>query len=416
MENKRLKIGIIGGGASGMMAAVSAAEIIPGKEIGVFEKNDRFGRKILATGNGKCNFSNRNCSYKEYMGQNPLFAQKALEAMGPQETVLFFEKLGIFTREDVQGRLYPYSEQALSVKEAFEGMLKALNVRCILGRAVTKIEKIGKGFGITLIDEDYYEAESLIIATGGKAGSQFGATGDGYRIAKDFGHTLISPKPALVQMNTSDIHFKTLKGVRAKGGVTLIQGGKILAYEKGEIQFTETGLSGICVFDLSRYLEMGTNEAYVEIDLFPDFTREMLLEKLIQRSNYLRNREVKTFLEGMVHKKLIPAYLNRWNIDKALPLDVLYFEDFNKLAGILKSWKVPITGTKGWQDAQITVGGIHVDEVNGETMASKLTPGLYFAGEILDIDGRCGGWNLQWAWSSGYLAGCNAAIKRQGDV
>ncbi|MDD2215250.1 MAG: NAD(P)/FAD-dependent oxidoreductase [Eubacteriales bacterium] len=415
MGNKRVKIGIIGGGASGMMAAVSAAEIIPGIEIGIFEKNDRFGRKILATGNGKCNFSNRNCSYKEYRGQDPLFAQKALEAMDPRDTVLFFEKLGIFTREDKQGRLYPYSEQALSVKEAFETMLKALNVRCILGKAVTKIEKTEKGFGIILSDEEHYEAETLIIATGGKAGSQFGVTGDGYRMAKDFGHTLISPKPALVQMNTSDIHFKTLKGVRAKGGVTLIQGGKPLAYEKGEIQFADTGLSGICIFDLSRFLEPGTNEAYVEIDLFPDFTREILLEKLIKRRNYLRNREVETFLEGMMHKKLIPAYLNRWNIDKALPLDVLFFEDFKKLAGILKSWKVPITGTRGWQDAQITAGGIHVGEVNSGTMASKLTPGLYFAGEILDIDGRCGGWNLQWAWSSGYLAGRNAAI-RQGDV
>jgi predicted Rossmann fold flavoprotein len=410
MKKKKVKIGIIGGGAAGMMAAVSAAKILPGKEIAIFEKNQVLGRKVLATGNGKCNFSNQNCSWSDYRKQNQKLVQEVFNTMSPQNTIVLFEEMGILSRTDSEGRIYPYSEQSSSVKEALEAEIQFANVINVVNNTVMNVEKNVTGFEITLSNEEVWQAERLIIATGGKAGSQFGSTGDGYGFAKKFGHTLVRPMPALVQMLSSDKSFHLYKGVRAKGSVTLYKGKKSIAMEMGEIQFTENGLSGICIFNLSRYLEPDCKDTFVKVDLFPEYSLSSLIEILCRRKNFMGDRTVETFLYGILNKKLIPSYLKQWGMDWKLPISAISFEEVKSLTKILKSWMVPINGTKGWSEAQVTSGGINVSEINESTLESKQIPGLFFAGEVLDVDGKCGGWNLQWAWSSGYVAGRSASL------
>ena len=412
MENRKLILAIAGGGASGLMAAVSASRILPGKEIGIIEKNKMLGRKLAATGNGKCNFSNRDCSPAQYGGGNPELLRAVLKQMTPEDTISFLEGLGVFAREDREGRLYPYSEQASSVKEAFEAELFGRKAVTFLGKTVTMAEKKGGRFLIRLDDGSSIFSDKLILATGGKAGSAYGADGSGYQLAKSFGHTLVSPLPALVQLTADEKSFKELKGVRAKGRVTLYKDKKAIASEIGEIQFVEDGLSGICIFDLSRYCRTEAGETLtVQIDLFPEYNEKALAEKLTVRRDCLAARRAGDFLAGMMNKKLIPGYLKRWGVDQKLPLSALSFAEIRKLAEVLKSWNVEISGTKGWADAQVTSGGVCTSEINSETLESKLVAGLYFAGELLDVDGTCGGRNLQWAFSSGFVAGRNAVMK-----
>ncbi|NLY70154.1 MAG: NAD(P)/FAD-dependent oxidoreductase [Clostridiales bacterium] len=411
MSERKYKIAIIGGGASGMMAAISAGRVIPGEDIVLIEKNDRLGRKILATGNGRCNFSNINCSWKDYGGQDPLLVKEAFKSLSPKDTISLFEELGILSKEESEGRLYPYTEQAASIKQSLELKLKDLNVSIILGYKVKDVRIIEKGFEIILTYGKTVSAQNVILATGGKAGSQFGSTGDGYLIAERLGHSLNTPLPGLVQMTSEDESFKELKGVRAKGRVTLLQANNVLDSELGEIQFTEDGLSGICIFNLSRYLKPHIKDYFVDIDLFPSYDEKALLEKLAYRKKHLKDRKVENFLFGILKDKLVPVYLKRWGIDDRLPVETLSFDDLRHLVKVLKSWIVAINGTRSWENAQVTLGGIKSSEVNRQTLESKLVPGLFFAGEILDVDGKCGGWNLQWAWSSGYLAGSKASIK-----
>ena len=394
-----------------MMAAVSALRILPGKEIAVIEKNQILGKKLAATGNGKCNFSNRDCSLDQYNDGARDLVKNVFKQMSPAATASMFEELGIFAREDSEGRLYPYSEQAAAVREAFESEFAIKGADCFLGDPISWIEKPAGIFLIRLKSGAVIKSQKLVLSTGGKAGSAYGADGSGYVIAKTFGHSIVSPLPALVQLTASDREFKELKGVRAKGRVTLCESKQAIASERGEIQFTESGLSGICVFDLSRHYKPKTeHEIFADIDLFPDFSEQELMDKLIARRDFLAGRTAGEFLDGILNKKLIPGYLKRWAVDSELPLLALSFAEIRHLAAVLKSWEVTVTGTKGWSDAQITAGGVSVSEIDPQTLESKLVKGLYFAGELIDVDGTCGGRNLQWAFSSGFIAGRNAAM------
>lgn len=408
MTRKKIKIAIIGGGAAGMMAAISAARVIPGSQIAILEKNEQLGKKILATGNGRCNFSNRNCIHEDYVGEDTGIVKKVLDLMSPRDTIELFEKFGVLAREESQGRFYPYSEQALSVRDALAAELEYQNINLLLNSSIAKAEKTDDGFLLTAADGDRIEAKALIIATGGKAGSQFGSTGDGYGIAKGFGHTLVRPLPALVQIISPDNDLKGLKGVRAKGTVSLYVNNKFVAEERGEIQFTDKGLSGICVFDLTRYMREDCGYE-INIDLYPDFTWTELFDKLAVRKEYLKDRTVEAFLDGMMNKKLIPVYLKRWNVNNNSKLSGVTYDELKSLCAVLKEWRIAVNGTKGWTDAQVTKGGVNTAEIYYDTLESRLINGLYFAGEVLDVAGRCGGWNLQWAWSSGYMAGFCAA-------
>lgn len=449
MEN--IEVLVIGGGASGLMAAISSAR--SGASVRILEKNDRIGRKILATGNGRCNFTNLSCVSTDFMGSEPDFAKKALTIFGVQDTLNFFEELGLFHREESEGRIYPYSEQALSVLDALESELNRLKVEVLTSSTVSLVKKNAEGFVVLVSGGRQYRADRVIIATGGKAGVQYGCSGDGYTLAKTLGHDLIEPRPALVQLVSDAQFFKQLKGIRAKGMVTLYKeysgkessgreysfdsakhGHRPIAQETGEIQFTETGLSGICIFNLSRYIKnlaapdrvanlqktkimTNPSDNTIAIDLIPELSREALRKKLTIRLNHCRHKDLEDFLNGIVNKRLIPILLKECNLAGVhKSCETINVEAIDKITAILKEWPIKIIGTKGFQDAQTTTGGIDVKQIDHATLESRLIRGLYFTGEVIDVDGRCGGYNLQWAWTSGFLAGRAAAEKNEACV
>lgn len=382
-------ITVIGGGPSGMTAAISAARHGAGK-VRLIEKNSEPGRKLLATGNGRCNLTNTGCEKVE-------------------ETLVFFEELGLLTRVEEEGRVYPYSEQAAAVRDALVNELMERKVEILCGTEVQAAEKKGSGFVITTANGKELRSDVLILAAGGKAGPQYGSTGDGYRFAKAFGHTVVRLLPSLVQMVSEETFFKELKGVRAKGRAELIREGNVVDAENGEIQFTEEGLSGICIFNLSRKYVRGD---IIRIDLFPGYGEDRLEDMISKLAGTLRNRNMAQFFSGVIHKRLAPVVLKMLCIDEEQKAAGLEPEEIRKMVRLLKGWNISISGTKGWKEAQVTAGGVDLDEVDPETLESRLVPGLYFAGELLNFDGKCGGYNLQWAWSSGLIAGKSAAAAK----
>lgn len=372
-----------------MTAAISAARH-GAEKVRLIEKNSEPGRKLLATGNGRCNLTNTECE-------------------GAEEILGFFSELGLLTRVEEEGRVYPYPEQASAVRDALLNELEDRKIEILCGTEVQAVSKTNLGFVIITADGKEYRSDALILATGGKAGPQYGSAGDGYRFAKSFGHTVVRLMPSLVQMVSEAPFFKELKGVRAKGQAQLVREGRVVDAETGEIQFTEAGLSGICIFNLSRNYVRGD---IIRLDLFPEYGEERLEDILSSRVGIQGNRSMPLFLNGMLHKKLIPVVLSMLCLDenqKAAELDPL---EVKKIVRILKGWDIPISGTKGWKEAQVTAGGVDLDEIDPETMGSRLVSDLYFAGELLDFDGKCGGYNLQWAWSSGLIAGLSAAKRR----
>lgn len=378
---------VIGGGPAGMTAAILAARQ-GAKTVRLVEKNSILGRKLLATGNGRCNLTNLNCSDAE-------------------ETLLFFFGLGLITRSEGEGRVYPYTEQASAVQDALIGELNGLNVEILCGQEVRSIESRDSGYWIDTNQGGLY-SDAVILATGGKAGPQYGSTGDGYRFAKAFGHHVARVMPSLVQMVSDQTFFKALKGVRTKGSAELLRGNEVIDREAGEIQFTEDGLSGICIFNLSREYVSGDR---IRIDLFPEYSAEVLEKLLTERISSLKSRDLLQFFNGMLHKKLIPVIVELLSLKAKRNVSELTREDIAAVVDLLKGWEIPVTGTKGWKEAQVTAGGIELSEIDMNTMESKLEPNLYFAGEILNVDGKCGGYNLQWAWTSGMAAGKAAAGK-----
>ena len=379
------KITVIGGGPAGMAAAIIAARQ-GHSEVRIIDKNDFLGRKLLATGNGRCNLTNLNCE-------------------NLQDTLHFFSELGLLTRSEAEGRVYPYSEQATAVQEALINALSDLEVEILCGIEVKTIEKVDSEFVISN-DRKLFYSDAVILATGGKAGPQYGSTGDGYRFAKSFGHSVIRPMPSLVQMVSDQSFFKALKGVRAKGQAILIRKNQPINRELGEIQFTEDGLSGICIFNISKYYVPGDR---IRLDLMPEYSDAEVKDLFESRRKALETRKLIEFLNGTIHKKLIPVILDELSLEKTRKIGSLNSFEIEKLVSHLKSWEISITGTKGWKEAQVTAGGIDLDEINLDTMESKLVSNLFFAGEVLNVDERCGGYNLQWAWSSGMIAGKAAA-------
>jgi predicted Rossmann fold flavoprotein len=380
-------ITVIGGGPSGMTAAIFAARQNVGK-VRLIEKNAILGRKLLATGNGRCNLTNTNSPDSEV-------------SLG------FFMELGLLMRVEEEGRVYPYSEQASAVQEALISELQERQVEVRCGIEVKTMEREGSSFRI-ITDREQIDSDAVILATGGKAGPQYGSTGDGYRFGKAFGHQVIRLMPSLVQMVSDEPFFKELKGVRAKGQVRLMRGEDSIDCETGEIQFTEDGLSGICIFNLSKEYKPGDR---VKIDLFPNHNEQRLTDIMERRIKTLVNRTAAQFFNGILPKKLIPVILAELSINENRLAGSFSKDDIDHMVRLVKSWDISVTGTKGWKEAQVTAGGIDLTEVDPRTMESILIPNLYFAGELLDVDGKCGGYNLQWAWTSGMKAGIAAALK-----
>lgn len=402
------KVIIIGGGASGLMAAVSAAR--QGAKVTLLEKNKQTGKKLLVTGNGRCNFTNRHQKLSCYRSENPELAEQVLKAFSMPETVGFFEKLGI-TVKDRFGYLYPNSQQAVSIAEVLRLEAQRLQVKTACNTEVLSVEKRDGQFFVKTAGW-CYEADAVILACGSKAAPETGSTGDGYRFASEMGHSLIAPLPALTGLCASEQDCRKLAGVRADAKVTLSIGKKVCAEDDGEVQFTSYGLSGIPVFQISRYaaraLEKG-QECQISLDLWQTHSQELIKQILIQKQEYTGNRSGTDVLLGMFPEKLSGILLERSGISMKKKGKDWTDADYEKLSENIKVLQFTITRCRGYEQAQVCSGGVPLTELKGATMESALTPGLYLAGELLDVDGACGGYNLQWAWSSGYLAGMNAA-------
>ena len=406
-----LKIFVVGGGASGMMAALSARS--QGADVTILERNPRVGKKILATGNGRCNFTNVTANVTCYHGKNPDFIYGALSAFDVSKTMGFFEKLGIAPRVEDAGKVFPMSDQASSILDVLLYELNQTGVNIICNAFVKQIRKTKKGFALELEDGRILECDRLIMACGGKAMPSSGSDGNGYDLAKKIGHRTVDIFPALVQLKLEGNFFKQIEGVKFVGTGEVLSGGKTCAKDRGDILFANYGVSGPPILQISRKageLIKKNKEAVLKISVIDNMTQKELDGFLVRRFKNMPEKSIDFSLVGFINKRLIPVLLKQAGIeDIKKPVRELSATDRQRIANILTDWRFKITGTKSWPSAQVTAGGVDTDQVDPFTMESTLVQGLYFCGEILDIDGACGGLNLQWAWSSGYLAGENAA-------
>lgn len=395
------RIAVIGGGASGLIAAIAAAEDSD-NQITVYESGDRVGRKILATGNGRCNMTNIHADVENYHGKNPKFILGARNKFWVNETLEFFSDLGIEVNVEEDGKVYPYSNQASAVLDVLRFKIDELdNIKIINSFEVKSVSKTKECFNIVSYDGRKEKADKIIVATGGKAAPNLGSKGVGYEILKSFGHKITSLSPSLVQIKTETDVVKKLKGVKLDAEVTLGDNS-----EFGEVLFTEYGLSGPAVFSLSSRL--GDNKV-ISLDIMSKYSYEQLYERILQRIALRPKITLENFFVGMFNKRVGQALMKSVGIE---PLSryalTLNEKEISRICSAIKKWDFKVTGTMSWNNAQVTKGGAVTGEFNPNTMESKLVNGLFASGEVLDIDGDCGGYNLQWAWSSGYLAGVNA--------
>jgi len=408
---EKKQVSVIGGGSSGLMAAINAARC--GAAVVLLERLERVGKKLLATGNGRCNLSNADCSLSRFHGGDPAFVAEVLTCFPVAPTIDFFEELGIACKTEDQGKIYPQSDQASAVLDVLRWELERLRVDVRTGCEVTRICPGREGFVLFLAGGKELGADRVILAGGGKAGPQFGSDGSGLRLAHELGHHLIEPLAAIVALRLGADFQRRLKGIKFVGRAEVRCGNDVLRQEAGEILFTDNGVSGPPVLQLSRTAAVALRksmEPRIVLDMFPGLNLDELDAALAIRFSRQGHKSLAFGLVGLLNKRLIPVLLAEAGIlDTSLACGSLPAQARQRLAALLKSWSFPVVGTQPWPQAQVTAGGIALDEVNCATLESRLVPGLYFCGEILDVDGDCGGFNLQWAWSSGYLAGCSAA-------
>lgn len=414
MTNKVL---IIGAGASGMMAAIQAAR--SGAEVTVLEHMDRVGKKILSTGNGRCNLTNRYQDETCYRCGQTGFVREVLRQFSVEDTLDFFKGLGILPK-DRNGYIYPNSDQASSVLDVLRMEMEHLGIGVLLNCKVTDIQKTGKNektrFSVQT-NQGELQAERLILAAGSKAAPVTGSDGSGYELARLLGHEIVTPLPALVQLRCREKHYKQLAGIRTDAKITLM-GGKeeawaVLAREQGELQLTDYGISGIPTFQVSRYASIALHKGQkvkAVIDFLPQM-EEWEAEKMLKlRCRQMNYKTAEEWMTGLLNKKLGLVLLKLSGISPQQNMTQVTGPQWKELMKNLKSYETFIAGTNPFENAQVCCGGVDVTEVTAATMESRKVPGLYFAGEILDVDGICGGYNLQWAWSSGASAGRHAAV------
>lgn len=399
------KIAVIGGGAAGLVAAISAARC--GAHVVIYERCDRAAKKILATGNGRCNMTNINADVSKYHGKNPKFVMGAMNRFWVSETLDFFKEIGIVPKIEKNGKVYPYSLQAAAVSDVLRMTAESLGVEILCDFEAVNVSCESGRYKIDFSNGKKVYADCIILASGGKASPKLGSDGGGYVLAKGLGHTITNLYPALVQVKTDNTYTKSLQGMKIIAHAEFFADKKLQKSADGEILFTEYGLSGPPVFDLSRLASTMEN-AEIVLDIMPEYSEEQLRKMLTERKCVQKTLE--NYLIGMLPKKLGHVLLKACG---TAPLsrscNDLSAEEIAQLAEKIKKWRFKVRGTMSWGNAQVTAGGVDVSEVNPATMQSKLKKGLFFAGEILDIDGDCGGYNLQWAWSSGFIAGKNAA-------
>lgn len=400
-------IAVVGGGAAGLVAAISAAR--SGASVLILERQERLGKKILVTGNGRCNFSNRGAQAACYHG-DPSFAGAVLARFGVAETLRFFAELGLLGREEGEGRLYPVSNQANAVLDCLRLETARLGVESRCGVPVVDIQPLAGGFRLRDAAGRDTFAKRLVLATGGAAK---GGSLSGYELLTRLGQPQTPRFAALTGIKIDHPACRSLKGLRVKGEISLWQAGRCQRSERGELQFTDYGLSGIAVFNLARLLH-GAKDAWLQLDLLPEYTLAELQEHLQAKQSRLQDFPVEDLGVGLLPKRLAQALLQE---SAPLPLSTSLGRAGADVpaafAKVVKCWRLRPLGALPLTEAQITAGGAATTYIEPHTMASKCCPGLYLAGELVDIDGDCGGYNLQWAWSSGFVAGESAAKSLQ---
>lgn len=405
---KKRHVIIVGGGASGLMAAISAAR--EGAQVTIVEQRERLGKKILSTGNGRCNLTNEYMYVSCFRGDDTTIVSEILENFGYQETISFFEELGVILK-DRQGYVYPISDQAGTILEVLCMEIEHLGVNIILEQSVKNISKTSRGFTVQTTDTTLL-GDAVILATGGRAASVLGSDGSGYALAKTFGHKLSPVVPALVQLKGKGNFYKQISGVRTQAKVSLYVDRGYVCEDTGELQLTNYGISGIPVFQISRYAAKVLNEkkaVMAEVDFLPSMSDDAFEDFLHKRIELHGHRTAEDFLIGIFHKKLIGLLLTASRINTNQAMDAVANEQINKLVSVCKHFRLEIEGTNDFEQAQVCAGGVRTSEVNPQTLESVYVDNLYLTGELLDIDGICGGYNLQWAWSTGYVAGRHAA-------
>ena len=397
-------LAVVGGCSAGIAAAINAKRIYPGLRIAIIEKLPRIGKKLLATGNGKCNITNLYASDHDYVNKG--FASFAMSSYPPEKVIDFFSSMGLLTYQDSCGRVYPMSNMAASVVDALRFELERLGVDVICDTPVTDIKKSGNGFSVN----GNIFCSKIIIAAGGKSAAPQGSDGSGFELAKKLGHKVTETVPALVPLNSKPEITKPLKGTRVRNVALTLKGDKTIAKTEGEILFTDYGLSGIAAMELAasaqKYINSVKRNPFTIVDFLPEMTYDELLAYLQTLCKIKSFCKVDNLLTGILPKTVgiaICKVCNLYSSDKNI--SELSEKDLRNIAEKTKKFPLEITGTRGFINAQVTSGGIKVDEINEKTMESRICRNLYFAGEIIDVDGGCGGFNLQWAWASGMLAG-----------
>ena len=404
---------IVGGGASGIFAAIAAKTENPALHVAILEKLPRVGKKILVTGNGRCNLSNSGLSIDRYHGENPKFIMSAFSKISGRKTLDLFASFGIITREEDDGKIYPMGGQASAVLDLLRLKLQTLDIPEITDFEVTEIKPSKNGFDAKSKSGGVMHGRSVIICTGGQASPQCGTDGSAFKLFEKLGHTLTEVYPALTRLKSSSPWHKSLQGIKFDGKATLVSAGKPVRTEYGEILFADYGLSGPPILQLSgeavKSLSLGKNTV-ISLDLMPEKSADELktIIKTLIDSN--PGMPLEFFFSGLFNKQIGKILVKAADIGKlSRTANSMTKDEISKLTGIIKGWEFEISGATGWRDAQVSGGGVKTSEFFPATMESKILPRLFAAGEALDIYGDCGGFNLQWAWSSGYVAGMAAA-------
>ena len=402
---------IIGGGASGLVAAIYASK--SGKKVTILEKNKTCGKKILITGNGKCNYWNDDQSLIHYHSNNREILRSILTETNQQEILNLFNSLGIIPKIK-DGYYYPYSNQATSIQTALLKECELNNVEIITETEVLNVKKDNDIYHINT-NNGIFSTKKVIISTGSYACPKTGSDGLGYKLLTSLEHSLIQPLPALVQLKTNASYLKEWHGIRSDVSVSLIENNKLIATQIGEIQLTDYGLSGICIFCLSGQVSRGLSQnkkEQIAINfLYPINinTKEEFINWMDKRNTTVKNRTISDLLDGLLNYKLINLILKLSKIDRNSKWHNLSIQEKYLLCTNLTNFILDITGTNSYDQAQTCTGGIPLTEINPNTMESIYNKGLYITGELLDVDGDCGGYNLTNAWITGYLAGTGAS-------
>ena len=395
---------VIGAGASGMAAALAAAEN-PDVQVILLERQARVGKKLLATGNGRCNLTNTHAAERGYHGEDAAFAQQALASFDPEAVRAWFRQMGLFTVAEPSGRVYPYSDQANSVVDVLRLALGKPNIQLLTGFEVQKIRREESGFSVSGAEQTVL-CDKLIVACGGLAGTKLGGSMAGYKLLGKMGHKSTRLRPTLVQLKCGWGGVVSLKGVRANCHVQILRDGEVFNRSRGELQFTEYGLSGPVIFEVSRDACHGSGSWSAKLDFLPECTEEELAAELQRRRG--TELPMEELLTGILHNRLGRVLTRSAGVKGKEFAKELSDYELRQVCTAVKGFEIELTEPMGMDHAQVTAGGMRTEQFDPNTMESRLVPGLYACGEVLDIDGDCGGYNLQWAWSSGRCAGLSA--------